>query len=83
MDMKSYMAALEKQTTDFLNHHGMFVRNVLGWGEGDRGLVANGKVSGPLKWYWKQNNNTENYVAENLCIVLEKQKVVKFGSPFW
>lgn len=83
MDMKSYMAALEKQTTDFLNHHGMFVRNVLGWGEGDMGLVANGKVSGPLKWYWKQKNNTENYVAENLCIVLEKQKVVKFGSSFW
>lgn len=51
MDIKSYMAALEKQTTDFLNHHGLFVRNVLGWGEGDRGLVANGKVGGAQKCY--------------------------------
>lgn len=63
MDIKSYMAALEKQTTDFLNHHGLFVRNVLGWGEGDRGLVANGKVGGAQKCYWNQNNNIENYVA--------------------
>lgn len=62
MDIKSYMAALEKQTTDFLNHHGLFVVNVLGWGEGDRGLVANGKVGG-AQWYWNQNNNIENYVA--------------------
>lgn len=43
--MNSYMKALEKQTTDFLNHHASFIRTVLGWGEGDRGLIANGKVS--------------------------------------
>ncbi|XP_065924355.1 UDP-glucose:glycoprotein glucosyltransferase 1 isoform X1 [Magallana gigas] len=72
MDMKSYMAALEKETTDFLNHHGMFVRNVLGWGEGDRGLVANGKVCGPL-------DEDEKFTTEDVDLLtkVEYQNVAR------
>lgn len=42
--MDKFLAALEKQTTDFIKVHRMFVRTVLGWRTQSRGLVTNGKV---------------------------------------
>ncbi|XP_062620063.1 UDP-glucose:glycoprotein glucosyltransferase 1-like [Saccostrea cucullata] len=72
MDMDAYMKALEKQTTDFLNHHGIFVRTVLGWGESDRGLIANGKVCGPL-------DEAESFTSEDVDLLtkVENQNVAR------
>ncbi|XP_056004849.1 UDP-glucose:glycoprotein glucosyltransferase 1-like isoform X3 [Ostrea edulis] len=72
MDMNGYMKALEKQTTDFLNHHASFIRTVLGWGEGDRGLIANGKVCGPL-------DENERFMTEDVDLLskVEYQNVAR------
>ena len=49
--MDKFLAAFEKQTTDFIKVHRMFVRTVLGWRTQSRGLVTNGKVSQEIKSY--------------------------------
>ena len=51
MDIDKFLAALEKQTTDFIKVHRMFVRTVLGWRTQSRGLVTNGKVRQEIRQY--------------------------------
>ncbi|KAL5004908.1 hypothetical protein ScPMuIL_018364 [Solemya velum] len=49
MDMEAYVQALKEQTTDFLTVHSTFVRKVLKFPAGRRGIVTNGKVIGPFE----------------------------------
>ncbi|XP_078310602.1 UDP-glucose:glycoprotein glucosyltransferase 1-like [Crassostrea virginica] len=72
MDMAAFKKALEKQTTDFLTHHASFIRNALGWDETDRGVVANGKVCGPL-------DENEKFTTEDVDLLtkVEYQNVAR------
>ncbi|XP_071084353.1 UDP-glucose:glycoprotein glucosyltransferase 1-like isoform X2 [Haliotis cracherodii] len=48
MDMKTYLAALNKQGDTFLKSHRAFAQKVLLFEETARGIITNGKVIGPL-----------------------------------
>ncbi|XP_041360300.1 UDP-glucose:glycoprotein glucosyltransferase 1-like [Gigantopelta aegis] len=64
MDIKAYLSALEKQSDKFLQSHQVFAQQVLGFQPGDRGVVTNGKVLGPLR-------DGENFTTDDFAL-LEK-----------
>ncbi|XP_076453817.1 UDP-glucose:glycoprotein glucosyltransferase 1-like isoform X2 [Babylonia areolata] len=49
MDMASFLRDLEREKGGFLQSHAVFASRVLGFTAGQRGMVVNGKVYGPLE----------------------------------
>ncbi|KAL4220092.1 UDP-glucose:glycoprotein glucosyltransferase 1 [Mactra antiquata] len=49
MDMSSFMKSYESQSDDYLNVQSLFTERVLEFSAGQRGVVTNGQVLGPLK----------------------------------
>lgn len=56
MDMDSYLAAVEAETGGVLKSLSMFTRRVLGFTVGQRGVVANGKVSHFSEYFYYISN---------------------------
>lgn len=62
MDMKAYLEAYDKQSDDFLRVHRLFVERVLEFETGQRGLVTNGQVFGPLR-------DNEEFITEDVDLL--------------
>ena len=70
--MSAYMAAYNSQGDSFLSIYRMFVERVLEFGAGQRGIVTNGQVLGPL-------GDTETLLTEDIDLLelFVKQKSAK------
>ncbi|ESP03274.1 hypothetical protein LOTGIDRAFT_137613 [Lottia gigantea] len=64
MDMNKFMTDFNKQNKDFLKSYKSFVVKVLNFEENDRGVIANGRIVGPL-------GNDEMFTPEDFNL-LEK-----------
>ena len=49
MEYEEYAAALKKQDNKFLEIHRSFCEKALEMKPGERGIIANGRVIGPLR----------------------------------
>jgi len=82
MDIKSFSESLKSFTAEIIKSHSVFCSKVLGFKAGERGIITNGKVIGPLKsnemFTEEDFNLLEKYMLTSTAGKIEK-KIKTYG----
>ncbi|XP_053565723.1 UDP-glucose:glycoprotein glucosyltransferase 1 isoform X2 [Bombina bombina] len=74
MDVNLFREAFEATKVDFILSHAMYCQDVLKMKKGDRAIIANGRIVGPLK-KGDAFNQDDFHLLENLILKTSAQKI--------